>query len=83
MDRDHGEDIANALKAIADAVTAEDLPDLSGLRDRFAAAALTGYLAAFTGGRPFPGHEAVAVECYAYANAMLAERLRRKGAEGA
>jgi hypothetical protein len=52
------------------------------MRDRFAAAALTGYLAAFTGGRPFPGPEAVAVDCYAYADAMLAECLRRKGAEG-
>jgi hypothetical protein len=53
------------------------------LRDRFAAAALTGYLAAFTGGRPFPGPEAVAIECYVYADAMLAERRHRKGAEGA
>jgi hypothetical protein len=58
---------------------ADSTPDL---RDRFAAAALTGYLAAFTGGRPFPGPEAVAVDCYAYADAMLAECLRRKGAEG-
>jgi hypothetical protein len=73
MDRDHGEDIASALKVIADA-----LPDL---RDLFAAAALTGYLAAFTGNRAFPGREAVAIDCYAYADAMLAER--RKGAEGA
>jgi hypothetical protein len=56
-----------------------DMPDL---RDRFAAAALTGYLAAFTGNRAFPGPVAVAIDCYAYADAMLAERLRRKGAEG-
>jgi phosphoenolpyruvate carboxylase len=68
----HVEDIANALEIIADA-----MPDL---RDRFAAAALTGYLAAFTGSRPFPGPVAVAIECYAYADAMLAER--RKEAEG-
>jgi hypothetical protein len=53
------------------------------LRDRFAAAALTGYLAAFTGNRAFPGPEAVAIECYVYADAMLAERRRKKGAEGA
>jgi hypothetical protein len=62
--------------------TSDDDDATPDLRDRFAAAALTGYLAAFTGGRPFPGPEAVAIDCYAYADAMLAERLRRKGAEG-
>jgi hypothetical protein len=67
-------DVTHSFDGGADAV-----PDL---RDRFAAAALTGYLAAFTGGRPFPGPEAVAVECYTYADAMLAERLHKKGAEG-
>jgi hypothetical protein len=58
---------------------ADAMPDL---RDRFAAVALTGYLAAFTGNRAFPGPKAVAMECYAYADAMLAERQHRKGAEG-
>jgi hypothetical protein len=70
--RDYDAYANNALKVVADATP--------GPRDRFAAAALTGYLAAFTGSRPFPGPEAVAIECYAYADAMLAERLRRKGA---
>jgi hypothetical protein len=79
MDRDHGEEISNALKVIADAMP-DAMPDL---RDRFAAAALTGYLAAFTGNRVFPGPKAVAIECYAYADAMLAERRHRWGAEGA
>jgi hypothetical protein len=75
MDRDHGEDISSALIGIADA--------MPGLRDRFAAAALTGYLAAFTGDRLLPDPRAAAKGCYEYADAMLAERLRRKGAEGA
>jgi hypothetical protein len=78
MDRDHGEDISNALKVIADAMRG---PAMRDLRDHFAAAALTGYLAAFTGNRAFPGPEAVAIECYTYADAMLAER--RKGAKNA
>jgi hypothetical protein len=76
MDRDHGEDISNALKVIADA-----MPDL---RDRFAAAALTGYLAAHTGRDiPMPNAQAAAEHCYRYAAAMLAERRRREGAGGA
>jgi hypothetical protein len=75
MDRDHGEDIANALAVIADA-----MPDL---RDHFAACALTGYLAAFTGDRLLPDPRAAAKGCYEYADAMLAERRHRKGAEGA
>jgi hypothetical protein len=56
---------------------ADAMPDL---RDRFAAAALTGYFAAFTGDRPFPVPEAVAIDCYAYADAMLAERRRGSAA---
>jgi hypothetical protein len=84
MDRDHKEDdanfldIANALAVIADAMRA--LPDL---RDHFAAAALTGYLAAFTGDRPMPDARATAEGCYEYADAMLAYRRWGKGAKGA
>jgi hypothetical protein len=60
---------------------ADAMPDL---RDRFAAAALTGYLAAFTGEDvTLPNPRTTAKCCYEYADAMLAERLRRKGAKGA
>jgi CO dehydrogenase/acetyl-CoA synthase delta subunit len=68
-------DVTHSFDGGADAT-----PDL---RDRFAAAALTGYLAAFTGDQPLPNGQAMAFNCYDYADAMLAERLRRKGAEGA
>jgi hypothetical protein len=53
------------------------------LLDHFAACALTGYLAAFTDDRPMPDAKRAALYCYDYADAMLAERLRRKGADSA
>lgn len=47
------------------------------LRDYFAAAALRGWLASFPGDMPFPenrGVTAIAIDCYAMADAMLAAR---------
>jgi hypothetical protein len=53
------------------------------LRDQFAAAALTGYLAAFTGKQVLPDEPVAAEASYRYADAMLAERRRGKGTDNA
>jgi hypothetical protein len=44
------------------------------LRDRFAAAALTGYLAMNSSNERYPRPEKVALMAYEYADAMLLER---------
>ncbi len=45
------------------------------LRDYFAAQALTGYIAAYSGDQPLPGHDVAAGYAYEVADAMIAQRL--------